>query len=259
MESRSKSFRNLLQLGNDNTISGAGKDYWQQAGVDTPKTLFKTPATAEEITKLEDRLGIALPEDYKEFLSISNGFGAGNVSEDDVYMGSDGIYNGYFPDPELFSTDKVNWNSEPYFQLPVELLQLPYEIINLARCTTKKNSDGSLDFDTPLPLFDRVLEIGFRDIDNIWLVPPELVKQARTAYLEMYEKADDQQKKIIEEAIEKFAGSKETFEKLEWCCVKWAAGGSATMDGYAGFGRYIEDLVYGGIEANLCEGIEAKL
>jgi len=189
MESRSKSLRDLLQLGNDNTISGAGKDYWQEAGVDPPKTLLKTPATTEEIVKLEDRLGISLPDDYKEFLSISNDFGAGNGSEDDIDVGSDGIYIGYFPDPELLSTDKVKWNSEPYFQLPVELLQLPYEIINLVRCISK-NSDGSLDFDTRLPLFDRVLEIGFRDIDNIWLVPPELVKQARSAYLEMYEKAN---------------------------------------------------------------------
>ena len=87
-------------------------------------------------------------------------------------------------------------------------------------------------------------------------MPLELVKQARPAYLEMYEKA---KKKIIEEAIEKFAGSKETFEKLQWCCLTWAAGGSATMDGYAGFRRYIEDLVCEGIAANLCEGIEAKL
>jgi hypothetical protein len=184
-----------------------------------------------------------LPEDYKEFLGISNGFGTGD------YM-KDGIYNGYYPDPELLSTDKVNWNSEPYFQLPVELLDLPYEITRLACSKTKKTPDETLDFDTSLPLFDRVLEIGARDIDNIWLVRPELVEQARAAYMEMYEKADDQQKEIIEKAIEGFVGSKEAFEKMEWCCVKWSAGGAADMSGHAGFRRYIEDLVEDSMEEN---------
>ena len=72
---------------------------------------------------------------------------------------------------------------------------------------------------------------------------PGLVEQARAAYIEMYEKADDQQKKIIERAIEGFVGSKEAFEKMEWCCIKWMAGGAACMTAHAGFRRYIEELV----------------
>jgi hypothetical protein len=86
------------------------------------------------------------------------------------------------------------------------------------------------------------------DVDNIWLVRPELVGQARAAYMEMYEKADDQQKEIIERAIERFVGIKEAFEKMEWCCVKWTSGGGAVMHGHAGFRRYIEDLVEDSIE-----------
>ncbi|KAF2100196.1 hypothetical protein NA57DRAFT_54295 [Rhizodiscina lignyota] len=225
MEFQSKSFQSLLQIANDNTISGAGKEYWEESGDDPPKTLFKNPATAQEIATLEDRLGIALPNDYKEFLAISNGFGSGHLE--------DGIYNGYYPEPELFSVDKVNWNSEPYFQLPIDLLELPYEIIGLA---------------SSFPDFDRVLEIGVRDVENTWLVRPELVERARVAYMEMYEKADDQQKKIIERAIEEFVGSKEAFEKLEWCCVRWSAGGAAAMRGHAGFRRYVEHVVKQGTE-----------
>jgi hypothetical protein len=236
MELQSKSLRDLLQIASDNTISGTGTEYWEAAGEAPPKTLFQKPATAEDIAKLEERLGIALPEEYKEFLGISNGFGAGAGNED-------GIYNGYYLDPALYSTGDVNWNDEPYFQLPVDLLDLPYSINDLAGRKTKKNSDGSLEIDTALPLFDRVLEIGTRDIDNIWLVHPELVKQARAAYVEMYEKADDQQKKIIEKAIEGFVGSWEAFQEIEWCCIKWAAGGAAMMQGYAGFRRYSEHLV----------------
>lgn len=47
-----------------------------------------------------------------------------------------------------------------------------------------------------------------------------------------------------------FVGSKEAFEKMEWCCVKWSAGGAADMSGHAGFRRYIEDLVEDSMEEN---------
>ena len=39
------------------------------------------PATIEEIQKTEERLNIKLPEDYKNFLKITNGFSASNSIE----------------------------------------------------------------------------------------------------------------------------------------------------------------------------------
>lgn len=248
MEIQLNSLRDLLQTGNNNTISGPGTEYWVELGVAPPRTLFRSPATAEDIARLEARLEITLPEDYKEFLAISNGFGTEGAMDESIYHG-DGIYNGVYPDPGLFSTDGVNWNSEPAFQLPVDLLDLPYSITGLAESKNKSSADGSQVWDTALPLFDRVLEIGVMDVENLWLVQPELVKQARAAYMEMYEKADDEQKKVIEKAIHGFVGSFEAFQKLEWCLVKWSSGGAAMMQGYAGFRRYIEDLVKEGAEA----------
>ena len=37
-------------------------------------TSFNDPARSEDISKLEDKLGVVLPDDYKEFLHITNGF-----------------------------------------------------------------------------------------------------------------------------------------------------------------------------------------
>jgi hypothetical protein len=227
--------KSLLQMLNDNTTSGSGKIYFEEADFDVPENLFRGPANEDEIAKLEDRLDIRLPEDYKEFLGISNGFGTFTGMED-------GIFNGYGPDPELYPVDKVNWNSEPYFQIPVQLIELPREIELLADTSTKTDTDGCLDWDTPLPLFDRVLEIGTRDIDNLWLVHPGLVAQAKVAYGQMYERANDSQRRLIDRAMESFAGSRAAFEKLEWCCVKWMSGGAACMSGHAGFRQYIQDL-----------------
>ena len=43
--------------------------------------LGTTPATQKQIIEAENRLGVKLPDDYKEFLSITNGFYAPNDIE----------------------------------------------------------------------------------------------------------------------------------------------------------------------------------
>src|ERR1700754_488506 len=43
--------------------------------------LGNSPASVEEINFVEQRLGVTLPEDYKEFLLIANGFSAPNDIE----------------------------------------------------------------------------------------------------------------------------------------------------------------------------------
>ena len=70
-----KSTRELLSIGEEeNTLRGPGTEYWGEAGeTETANwTLFKDPATAEDIVNLEERLGITLANDYKDFLQVSN-------------------------------------------------------------------------------------------------------------------------------------------------------------------------------------------
>ncbi|KAI9707991.1 MAG: hypothetical protein M1820_004410 [Bogoriella megaspora] len=230
----SMTMKELLNLAEDNTLNGAGQDYWIESGDEPPKTMLETPASDEDISSLEKRLDITLPHDYKEFLQTTNGFGVFEAGA------GNGIYNGYFPDPALHTVSDVKWVREGYFQLPIELLEIPREVESLIPNETRKSEGGDFEWDTPLPLFDRVLEIGIRDIDNLWLVHPGLVKEAREAYLKMYEAANDEQRKVLNRAIEAFAGSMEAFKDLEWCCVKWSAGGSATMQSYCSFRKYLE-------------------
>jgi hypothetical protein len=235
-----KSIMEVLEIANENTLHGPGKEYWGEAGGeddgqdDLPSTMFHQPATLEEISALEMKLDVKLPENYKQFLQASNGFGHND----------DGIYNGYFPSPALFDTGMVRWVEEDYFQLPIELLELPQEIEQLGDVQER----GEFGFDTALPVFDRVLEIGVRDIDNVWLVRPELVRQAKDAYKTMYKRANKKQKRTIDRAIEAFAGSKEEFNRLKWCCVTWASGGYATMASYMSFARYLEVVTASSME-----------
>ncbi|EME39329.1 hypothetical protein DOTSEDRAFT_75144 [Dothistroma septosporum NZE10] len=232
-----KSMRDILEIAAENTVTCMAQD----GNTTSDQIFFKPCVSDEEIEALERRLQTVLPDDYKEFLKTTNGFGL-----DDT-----GIYNGYFPDPALYSSAEVKWNSEEYFQLPVDLLELPREIEQLATShweERRSHPNGEFDWEGALPCFDRVLEIGTRDIDNIWLVHPQLVEQCRNAYHEMYRKANTKQRRLITLAMESFAGSKEAFEQMHWCCVTWAAGGSACMTAYASFRDYIEGVTMESME-----------
>lgn len=238
----SKSMRELLELANHYTIHGeSAQNWWNEYGVENkPRTLFKGPATDTNITELEERLGLTLPEDYKEFLRVSNGFG----SDGDDFLKDDGMYNGLYPEPALWSTRDVAWHDEEAFtELPVRLLELPYAIEELAFDSPKRTPEGRWigDFEHALPLFGPVLAIGNRDIENLWLVRPELVKSVRDTYYGIHQKANEEQKKVIDSQIESFAGSREEFDKLEWCCVRWASGGAAQLTAWKHFGQYVED------------------
>lgn len=227
----SKNLKELLEIGEKNTLAGPGVRHWEEMGGGIPETMFKQPATSEQISELESRLETNLPEDYKEFLTITNGFGSGD----------DGVYNGYFPDPELFATDEVAWLSEDWIALPFEMLKIPREIEDPYR----KPSEA---WDTAMPLLNRVVHVGQRDIDDLWLVHPELVQEAKRAYLVMLENGDEMQKKILQRAMKDFAGSMERFIKVEWCCVKNSSGGAATSAVFSSFRSYLESVVQDSVE-----------
>lgn len=231
----SKTMKELLEIGEKNTLTGPGLRHWEEVGGDMPETMFKQPATGEKISELESRLEISLPQDYKRFLSLSNGFGSG----DDSFQ--DGVFNGYFPDPGLFAIDEVVWLTEDWIALPFEMLKIPREIEDPYRKPSKA-------WDTAMPLLDRVVQVGKRDIDDLWLVHPETVKKAKRAYLEMLENGNEMEKKILQRAMKDFARSMELFMRLEWCCVKSSSGGAATTTVFASFRSYLESVVDGSEE-----------
>lgn len=229
-----QAMRRVLERAELNTLCGSGNEYWLPYGVEgRPTSYFRPGASEAEIARIEKGLYTQLPNDYKEFLCLTNGFGAQEF----------GIFNGYYMDPELWSVDKIQWSTEEYFQLPVDLLgELPREYYDLV---TPKVSESvphgrpCWNFKSP-PIFDKVLQIGTLDISNLWLVYPALVKQVVVFYNQMYDNANSEQKKELLSRIEKLAGSKNEFDSWSngrhWCCVMW----DGEMTAYASFRSYLD-------------------
>ena len=239
-----KSMRELLELGNHNSIEGPGRKTLDEVNWEGKecKTVFKNPATPADVKALEERLGVALPEDYKEFLAISNGF-AVDCSP------SHGLFNGYHCDPALKAANEVDWVNEPWFEIPVQALGISLELEKSAwDGMTRVSAEGVMTWDTPLPLFTRIIDIGTEDIDNLWLVHPNIMKEARDAYYAMYDKGDERQKRLTERAMREFAGSREEFDEVGWGCADWASGGSASLTVYPSFRRYLEVTIEDGCE-----------
>ncbi|KAF2230408.1 hypothetical protein EV356DRAFT_536448 [Viridothelium virens] len=86
--------------------------------------------------------------------------------------------------------------SGPSPRLPVELLDISYEIERLIPSEKQEGDDSKLKQDIPFPPFDRMLEIGVQDTETLWLVHSGWVKEARAAYLRVHEAASGEQKKV---------------------------------------------------------------
>ncbi|KAI5248729.1 hypothetical protein E4T42_05595 [Aureobasidium subglaciale] len=199
-------------------------EYWIEAGEEKPQSLYSPPATEEDIANLEARLKVNLPEDFKEFLRTSNGFG--------------GIWNGYGPDPPILSTDEIDWFESSEYETEYCQLELPSSVTELRDTLAYKDDD--LD----PPLFEDVIRIASYDVDDLWLVPPELMQRTREHYKKLYAVVDDNGKRTIERAIDNFAGSWEDWEKLDWGCVYCARGGGNGWGIYKSFKAWLEDSAF---------------
>lgn len=65
------------------------------------KWLGNAPASVEVIKELEDRLQIILPKDYKDFLSVTNGFATPNENIEPSFEQADNVVFLKDLDPEL--------------------------------------------------------------------------------------------------------------------------------------------------------------
>ncbi|THZ89863.1 hypothetical protein D6C83_09384, partial [Aureobasidium pullulans] len=129
----------LLQECNNASVDRSD-DRWVEMDEEKPMSLYKLPATEEDISNLEKRLDTTLPEDFKAFLRVSNGFG--------------GIWNGYFPGPPLHPTEKIDWINPGEYELTFDQLTLPYEVM-----THKDIETGKEDF-IGSPVFEKVIELA---------------------------------------------------------------------------------------------------
>ncbi|KAM0418946.1 hypothetical protein ACHAPT_012104 [Fusarium lateritium] len=192
-----KSIRELLEELDRNTRAN-GTSHYDAMGEEVPKSLFvQPPATDEQISALERKLDIKLPDDYKEFLKISNGFG--------------GTWNGCFLEPPLHGVHDVDWAEIYGEDLPVELHESPTGIMDL-------ELPGGREW----PTYERPLELGYLDVLRVLFIPPHVTKRAIKAYKEVVESPEtpDAVKQHTRKLIASKYGSWDAFAKLEWVAME---------------------------------------
>ena len=196
-------------------------------------SLFDSPAKEEQIAQAETRLGIKLPSDYKTFLQISNGT-VGHMW---------GHPLGDFQ-PPLHKVDKLRWldpAEEDYFtglalDIPARWANWPF--------APRPTANGYGDYPEHF-VIGCALELGFEDIDNVWLIPPSTVTPIKDAVKKLLEDEDlsELDKNSVRNAVRDFAGSEDEWEQMEWACVTWASGGTAAIFFYPGFKAWLERVV----------------
>lgn len=104
------------------------------------RSIFHQPATNREIQGLETKLGIELPDDYKDLLRISNGL--------------EGVWNGFYHKSYFGPSYGVEWVSRrsgnvqvpfhlvPYHSLPFEIKSLTFESNDAINIGVPESDDG---------------------------------------------------------------------------------------------------------------------
>ncbi|GKU06832.1 hypothetical protein FLAG1_09748 [Fusarium langsethiae] len=188
----------LLELERHTKANGTSS--WDEMDEPVPETLFVLPpATDEQISSLEKKLDIILPDDYKNFLKISNGFG--------------GTWNGYHLDNSLYGVDAVHWADERLDVPFVEFHDSTSGVLEL-----RVNDMSGPEW----PSSGRTVEIGSWDVLSTLLIPPKNTRMILDAYQEALDdsKIPDDAKKQTMKSIKARYGSLEEMQKLEWAAIE---------------------------------------
>ncbi|KAM0546665.1 hypothetical protein ACHAPJ_010803 [Fusarium lateritium] len=214
-QSQKGSIKELLMELDRNTRNNS--DTYEENDEPVPETLFSVPATDEQILEVERKLDIQLPNEYRDYLKISNGFGG------------EGLWNGYFLVAPLFGTDDLEWTQG--FELPIMLHE-----------SVTAGWDLSLSDDREWPSYEKVLLLGRLDIFEIVFIPPDLTKKVFEVYREALGSShiSDDVKQRVHKSIASQYGSWEEFQKLEWVAVSFDEGSPTT---HGTFTQLLQDKV----------------
>jgi len=220
--------KELLDTINKNTLTNPDSlEMYHGVDLPVPTTILHSPASASLITSTEARLGTTLPNDYKEYLRITNGNAA--------------AFGGIIPEAPLWKCEDIRWMTDDEDYFPDATVDIPGYMAGIMH---KISGDG-LDW----PKLGRGIIIGQEDIDQTFLIPPETVQHVREKVRSILDSKDEnvtQEVKVsVERAVEDFAASMQEWEQLEWCCFTWASDGGAAMDGYKSFKAYLEHVAQG--------------
>lgn len=219
------SMRDLVKILDENTIRRGGPPGQEvRPKIDGKPSIRHPGATQKMIDDLEEKLDVELPDDYIEFLKISNGM--------------EGIWNGYFRQRFLAPCADVK-NS------PLKIDDEPPLLFSLIPYTELPNSFN--------PIWPRLnlgscvmLNIEGRG-DFLWLVNGEMMKKARKRLVRKWEEmAEGKEKKWVERVVgDLFGGMEELVEQGEdeegWGVVYWDRAG-LPVEVWGSFREWIEGL-----------------
>ncbi|KIL87587.1 hypothetical protein FAVG1_09295 [Fusarium avenaceum] len=169
---------------------------------DSPHGLLKAACTRPEIVSLEKRLGVTLPQDYIEFLSVTNGLeSAWNgqnaldyfASADDVcWLDIDFLAGNELPllpdgEPKQWLGDRLQW---PEIE-PGHWLSLSGDVM------------------------------GGEAPGYIFLLGPDLIQPAKDYLLKTYGERDETQRRDLDNLIQETYGSMEALRDLDHVLLHW--------------------------------------
>ena len=184
--------------------------------------LLRPPCSPSDIADLEKRLEVTLPEDYKEFLRVTNGLGS--------------MWNGQNLVDYLVRAEDVCWQGIDFLEgNALALLRdgdpLPY-------------SDNRLDWPL-IGQFRAICLSGDQNSDDangsLFLLGPEIIQQYKDYFFKTYEERNEDQRRELDRVVEETYGSMETFRNLDHALISWTSW-DITMYPYNGIRDVLERM-----------------
>lgn len=205
------SMKELVALCNNNTLRNA---VWEDMEVDSgiPESILYKGATKDEIADLERRLGLELPDDYKEFLTVSNGM--------------ESVWNGFHGEPKLLNTDSVRMVDATEQQIAIE------------------GASANLGFYLSMsvkvewePLRD-VIQVndGTEETKFVWLLPPEHTRRSAEIFYAALAQLPADEQGHITKMVRHYYGSR---SDLSWIVCVWSPE-TLELANYSSWREYVE-------------------
>ncbi|KAF4340097.1 hypothetical protein FBEOM_5957 [Fusarium beomiforme] len=205
--------------------------------------LLRRGCRVSGIRALEKRLGVTLPDDYKEFLRITNGL--------------DPMWDGQTLVDYLASAREVNWQEIDFLDgdelpllhedepLPWKRNDLYWPTVTKPRCICLSNPQNKAG--------------------HLFLVHKDLLQPAKDYFFQTYEERDESQCRELDRLVQEIYGSMENFRNLEWGLLSWNEW-NFTFYPYNGFRDFLEQMAEASLKkprpwltkTNMCTKIQRK-